>query len=77
MQSQIKTIELRSMAAERAADWKPEIVSGGFCWTLAQTMATKARHGSSSQTQMVRSFALVFRRMAFLEIQSWASQTSH
>ena len=25
-----KTIELRSMAAERAADWKPEIVSGGF-----------------------------------------------
>ena len=25
-----KTIELRSMAAERAADWKPEIVSGGY-----------------------------------------------
>ena len=25
-----KTIELRSMSAERAADWKPEIVAGGF-----------------------------------------------
>jgi len=25
-----KTIELKSMTAERAADWKPEIVAGGF-----------------------------------------------
>ena len=25
-----KTIELQSMTAERAADWKPEIVAGGF-----------------------------------------------
>ena len=25
-----KTIELRSMTAERAADWKPEFISGGY-----------------------------------------------
>ena len=64
------------MAAERAADWKPEIVSGGFAGHCTN-------NGNQSKAWVIKSDPdgeVVRARLQkgwLLEIQSWASQTSH